>query len=156
MLNSIILIIMFQLIILSILFCFLYNRIQIENSEKIKLVKKTARLEYLKINNDRISHMYNTILTKEHSMIYFLRKIIIMIENGNDNNEIVSAINNEIDNIISYKFIANTGNSNFDIEFSNKINILKEEGYDIKNILMINNDYRINDDKVDKSSISIY
>lgn len=148
MLDSIILIIMFQLIILSILFCFLYNRIQIQNLEKIKLIKRSAKFEYLKINNDRISHMYNTILTKEHSMIYFLRKIVIMIENGNNNNEIISAINNEIDNIISYKFIANTGNPNFDIEFSNKINILKEEGYDIKNILMISNDYRINDDKI--------
>ena len=68
----------------------------------------------------------------------------------------------EIEKIISYKFISNTGNPNFDIEISNKINMLKEEGFDLKIILMIGNDPRINNtyviDKVNQfiDFISLY
>ena len=71
----VVLIIMFQLTILSVLFCVLYNKIQMGNREKIELIRKTSKLEYLRMNRDNISHMYDTIVSKEHSMIYFLRKI---------------------------------------------------------------------------------
>lgn len=145
MLNSVILIVMLQLIILSALICLLYNKIQTENREKIELVKKTTKLEYLRINNDKITHMYDTIISKEHNMIYFLRKIkMLLIDEKICNENIINLIDGEIEQIISYKFISNTGNPNFDIEISNKINMLKEEGFDLKIILMIGNDSRVN------------
>lgn len=163
MINSVILIIMLQLIVLSILICLLYNKIQIENREKIALVKKSTKLEYLRINNDKISHMYDTVISKEHNMIYFLRKLKILLNDEKIENEnITNLIDVEIEKIISYKFISNTGNPNFDIEISNKINMLKEEGFDLKIILMIGNDSRINNtyviDKVNQfiDFISLY
>lgn len=163
MINSVILIIMLQLIVLSILICLLYNKIQIENREKIALVKKSTKLEYLRINNDKISHMYDTVISKEHNMIYFLRKLKILLNDEKIENEnITNLIDVEIEKIISYKFISNTGNPNFDIEISNKINMLKEEGFDLKIILMIGNDPRINNtyviDKVNQfiDFISLY
>lgn len=163
MINSVILIVMLQLIILSVLICLLYNKIQIENREKIALVKKSTKLEYLRINNDKISHMYDTVISKEHDMIYFLRKLKILLnDEKNENENITNLIDGEIEKIISYKFISNTGNPNFDIEISNKINMLKEEGFDLKIILMIGNDPRINNtyviDKVNQfiDFISLY
>lgn len=146
MLNSVILIIMFQLIILSVLICLLYNRIHLENKEKIILAKKATKLEYLRINNDRITQMYNVIISKEHNMIYLLRKIRLLVDD--ENTQILQLIDQEIEKIISYKFISNTGNSIFDIEISNKINMLKDEGYDIKVIIMIDKDSRINNSEI--------
>lgn len=146
MLNSVILIVMFQLIILSVLICLLYNRIHLENKEKIILAKKATKLEYLRINNDRITQMYNVIISKEHNMIYLLRKIKLLVDD--ENTQILQLIDQEIEKIISYKFISNTGNSIFDIEISNKINMLKDEGYDIKVIIMIDKDSRINNSEI--------
>lgn len=146
MLNSVILIVMFQLIILSVLICLLYNRIHLENKEKIILAKKAIKLEYLRINNDRITQMYNVIISKEHNMIYLLRKIRLLVDD--ENTQILQLIDQEIEKIISYKFISNTGNSIFDIEISNKINMLKDEGYDIKVIIMIDKDSRINNSEI--------
>lgn len=146
MLNSVILIIMFQLIILSVLICLLYNRIHLENKEKIILAKKATKLEYLRINNDRITQMFNVIISKEHNMIYLLRKIRLLVDD--ENTQILQLIDQEIEKIISYKFISNTGNSIFDIEISNKINMLKDEGYDIKVIIMIDKDSRINNSEI--------
>lgn len=146
MLNSVILIVMFQLIILSVLICLLYNRIHLENKEKIILAKKATKLEYLRINNDRITQMYNVIISKEHNMIYLLRKIRLLVDD--ENTQILQLIDQEIEKIISYKFISNTGNSIFDIEISNKINMLKDEGYDIKVIIMIDKDSRINNSEI--------
>lgn len=146
MLNSVILIVMFQLIILSVLICLLYNRIHLENKERITLAKKATKLEYLRINNDRITQMYNVIISKEHSMIYLLRKIRLLVDD--ENTQILQLIDQEIEKIISYKFISNTGNSIFDIEISNKINMLKDEGYDIKVIIMIDKDSRINNSEI--------
>lgn len=146
MLNSVILIVMFQLIILSVLICLLYNRIHLENKEKIILAKKATKLEYLRINNDRITQMFNVIISKEHNMIYLLRKIRLLVDD--ENTQILQLIDQEIEKIISYKFISNTGNSIFDIEISNKINMLKDEGYDIKVIIMIDKDSRINNSEI--------
>lgn len=60
----VVLIIMFQLIILLVFFCVLYNKIQMENREKLELIRKTSKLEYLRMNRDNISHMYDTIISK--------------------------------------------------------------------------------------------
>lgn len=116
----VVLIIMFQLTILSVLFCVLYNKIQMGNREKIELIRKTSKLEYLRMNRDNISHMYDTI----------------------------NLIDEEISKIVSYRFISNTGNPSFDIEVANKINLLKEEGYDFKIIFMIGIDSAINNKNV--------
>ena len=96
-------------------------------------------------------------------MSYFLRKLKILLNDEKIENEnITNLIDVEIEKIISYKFISNTGNPNFDIEISNKINMLKEEGFDLKIILMIGNDPRINNtyviDKVNQfiDFISLY
>lgn len=138
--NTTILIIMLELIVLSILFCVLYYKLQLENEEKVELIRKTTKLEYLRINSDKISQMYNVIISKEHSMIYLLRKISIAIEDQN----ILNLINREIDKITSYKFISNTGNYKFDNEISNKINQLKDNGYDIKVIMMVHENSKLN------------
>ncbi len=148
----VVLIIMFQLIILSVLFCVLYNKIQMENREKLELIRKTSKLEYLRMNRDNISHMYDTIVSKEHSMIYFLRKIKMFLNCKEYNNEnTLNLIDEEINKIVSYKFISNTGNPSFDIEVANKINLLKEEGYDFKIIFMIGIDSAINNKNVIES-----
>lgn len=138
--NTTILIIMLELIVLSILFCVLYYKLQLENEEKVKLIRETTKLEYLRKNSDKISQMYNVIISKEHSMIYLLRKISITIEDHN----ILDLINREIDKITSYKFISNTGNYIFDNEISNKINQLKDNGYDIKVIMMVHENSALN------------
>lgn len=148
----VVLIIMFQLIILSVLFCVLYNKIHMENREKIELIRKISKLEYLRMNRDSISHMYDTIVSKEHSMIYFLRKIKMLLNCKEYNNEnTINLIDEEISKIVSYRFISNTGNPSFDIEVANKINLLKEEGYDFKIIFMIGIDSAINNKNVIES-----
>lgn len=148
----VVLIIMFQLIILSVLFCVLYNKIQMENREKSELIRKISKLEYLRINRDNISHMYDTIISKEHSMIYFLRKIKMLLNCEKHNNkDTINLIDEEISKIVSYRFISSTGNPSFDIEVANKINLLKEEGYDFKIISIIGIDSAINNKNVIES-----
>lgn len=145
----VVLMIMFQLIILSVLFCVLYNKIQMENREKLELIRKISKLEYLRMNRDNISHMYDTIISKEHSMIYFLRKIKMLLNCEKHNNKnTINLIDEEISKIVSYRFISNTGNPSFDIEVANKINLLKEEGFDFKIISIIGIDSAINNRNV--------
>lgn len=94
-----------------------------ENREKLELIRKISKLEYLRMNRDNISHMYDTIISKEHSMIYFLRKIKMLFNCEKHNNKnTINLIDEEISKILSYRFISNTGNPSFDIEVANKIN----------------------------------
>lgn len=82
-------------------------------------------------------------------MIYFLKKIKMLLNGEKHNNEnTINLIDEEINKIVSYKFILNTGNPSFDIEVANKINLLKEEGYDFKVTFMIDIDSIINNETV--------
>ena len=104
------------------------------------------------MNRDNISHMYDTIISKEHSMIYFLRKIKMLLNCEKHNNKnTINLIDEEISKIVSYRFISNTGNPSFDIEVANKINLLKEEGFDFKIISIIGIDSAINNKNVIES-----
>lgn len=73
-----------------------------------------------------------------------------MLLNGekHNNENTINLIDEEINKIVSYKFILNTGNPSFDIEVANKINLLKEEGYDFKVTFMIDIDSIINNETV--------
>lgn len=142
--NITILLIMFFLMVLFILFCVLFYRIQLENKEKIELIKNKTKMEYFKENYIQMNKMYDVIVAKEHNMIYLLKKIRYYVSNK----EILSLIDKEIDKIISYKFISNTSNYKFDIDVSNKINILKNQGYDIKVIMMIEEDPIFENDNI--------
>lgn len=57
------------------------------------------------------------------------------------NKNTINLIDEEISKILSYRFISNTGNPSFDIEVANKINLLKEEGFDFKIISIIGIDF---------------
>lgn len=68
-----------------------------------------------------------------------------------NNKNTINLIDEEISKILSYRFISNTVNPSFDIEVANKINLLKEEGFDFKIISIIGIDSAINNKNVIES-----
>lgn len=118
--------------VLSLLFLFLFFQYRQNYLEKEKL-----RIQ--RENNDRINHIYNSLLKKEHRMLYVLRKLDHVISDE----ETHQFIEKEIDDLMHKQYVSHTNNPIFD----HKLTILMQslEDYDIKMIVMIPVDSRLDD-----------
>lgn len=118
--------------VLSLLFIFLFFQYRQNYLEKEKL-----RIQ--RENNDRINHIYNSLLKKEHRMLYVLRKLDHVISDE----ETHQFIEKEIDDLMHKQYVSHTNNPIFD----HKLTILMQslEDYDIKMIVMIPVDSRLDD-----------
>lgn len=118
--------------VLSLLFIFLFFQYRQNYLEKEKL-----RIQ--RENNDRINHIYDSLLKKEHRMLYVLRKLDHVISDK----ETHQFIEKEIDDLMNKQFVSHTNNPIFD----HRLTILMQslEDYDIKMIVMIPVDARLDD-----------
>ena len=118
--------------VLSLLFIFLFFQYRQNYLEKEKL-----RIQ--RENNDRINHIYDSLLKKEHRMLYVLRKLDHVISDE----ETHQFIEKEIDDLMHKQFVSHTNNPIFD----HRLTILMQslEDYDIKMIVMIPIDSRLDD-----------
>ena len=118
--------------VLSLLFLFLFFQYRQNYLEKEKL-----RIQ--RENNDRINHIYDSLLKKEHRMLYVLRKLDHVISDE----ETHQFIEKEIDDLMHKQYVSHTNNPIFD----HKLTILMQslEDYDIKMIVMIPVDSRLDD-----------
>lgn len=118
--------------VLSLLFLFLFFQYRQNYLEKEKL-----RIQ--RENNDRINHIYDSLLKKEHRMLYVLRKLDHVISDK----ETHQFIQKEIDDLMNKQFVSHTNNPIFDHRLTILMQIL--EDYDIKMIVMVPVDSRLND-----------
>ena len=118
--------------VLSLLFLFLFFQYRQNYLEKEKL-------KIQRENNDRINHIYDSLLKKEHRMLYVLRKLDHVISDE----ETHQFIEKEIDDLMHKQFVSHTNNPIFD----HRLTILMQslEDYDIKMIVMIPVDARLDD-----------
>ena len=129
--------------VLSLLFLFLFFQYRQNYLEKEKL-----RIQ--RENNDRINHIYDSLLKKEHRMLYVLRKLDHVISDE----ETHQFIEKEIDDLMNKQFVSHTNNPIFD----NRLTLLMQslEDYDIKMIVMIPVDARLdNTDIIEQMEIFI-
>ena len=129
--------------VLSLLFLFLFFQYRQNYLEKEKL-----RIQ--RENNDRINHIYDSLLKKEHRMLYVLRKLDHVISDE----ETHQFIEKEIDDLMHKQFVSHTNNPIFD----HRLTILMQslEDYDIKMIVMIPVDARLdNTDIIEQMEIFI-
>lgn len=118
--------------VLSLLFLFLFFQYRQNYLEKEKL-------KIQRENNDRINHIYDSLLKKEHRMLYVLRKLDHVISDE----ETHLFIEKEIDDLMNKQFVSHTNNPIFD----HRLTILMQslEDYDIKMIVMVPVDSRLDD-----------
>ena len=118
--------------VLSLLFLFLFFQYRQNYLEKEKL-------KIQRENNDRINHIYGSLLKKEHRMLYVLRKLDHVISDK----ETHQFIEKEIDDLMNKQYVSHTNNPIFD----HRLTILMQslEDYDIKMIVMIPVDTRLDD-----------
>lgn len=129
--------------VLSLLFLFLFFQYRQNYLEKEKL-----RIQ--RENNDRINHIYDSLLKKEHRMLYVLRKLDHVISDE----ETHLFIEKEIDDLMHKQFVSHTNNPIFD----HRLTLLMQslEDYDIKMIVMIPVDSRLdNTDIIEQMEIFI-
>ena len=129
--------------VLSLLFLFLFFQYRQNYLEKEKL-----RIQ--RENNDRINHIYDSLLKKEHRMLYVLRKLDHVISDE----ETHQFIEKEIDDLMHKQFVSHTNNPIFD----HRLTLLMQslEDYDIKMIVMIPVDARLdNTDIIEQMEIFI-
>lgn len=119
-------------VVLSLLFLFLFFQYRQNYLEKEKL-----RIQ--RENNERINHIYDSLLKKEHRMLYVLRKLDHVISDE----ETHQFIEKEIDDLMHKQFVSHTNNPIFD----HRLTLLMQslEDYDIKMMVMVPVDARLDD-----------
>lgn len=130
--ESTIIVLILLLCILSLLFIYLFFQYKQNYLEKEKL-------KIQRENNDKINHMYDSLLKKEHRMIYVLRKLDHSITDSDTH----QFIEEEIDHMMHKQFVSHTNNPMFDQRLTLLIQSL--EDHDIKMMEMIPEDMRLDE-----------
>ena len=120
-------------ILLICLFIFLYFILMKESENRIKLERVQLQYQSQRKNISHIQRLHQEILTKEHRMIYVLKKIAGMTKEK----DIQEFVSQEIENILNSRFLLNTGNEIFDDLLSDCLNDFRRRGYDFKVICSI-------------------
>lgn len=115
-------------ILLICLFIFLYFILIKESDQRLKLELIQLQYQSQKKNTSNIQRLHQEIITKEHRMIYVLRKI----ESMTNEKSAHKFIDQEIENILNSRFLLNTQNEIFDDLLSDCLNDFRRQGYDFK------------------------
>lgn len=120
-------------ILLICLFIFLYFILMKESENRIKLERVQLQYQSQRKNVSNIQRLHQEILSKEHRMVYVLKKI----EGMTKEKDIQEYVGQEIENILNSRFLLNTGNEIFDDVLSDCLNDFRRQGYDFKVICTI-------------------
>ena len=120
-------------ILLICLFIFLYFILMKESENRIKLERVQLQYQSQRKNASNIQRLHQEILSKEHRMVYVLKKI----EGMTKEKEVKEFVGQEIENILNSRFLLNTGNEIFDDLLSDCLNDFRRQGYDFKVICTI-------------------
>ncbi|MCB8591650.1 hypothetical protein NE542_04870 [Faecalibacillus intestinalis] len=135
-------------ILLICLFIFLYFILIKESENRLKLERVQLQYQSYRKNASNIQRLHQEIMTKEHRMIYVLKKI----ENMTNENNVHEFIDQEIETILNSSFLLNTQNEIFDDLISDCLNDFRRKGYDFKVICSIKGmkqlDYQENIQKI--------
>lgn len=129
--------ILIELLLLISISFYLYYIIQKQNNENIKMTKQINENEYQTRMYNLMKKIHNQVTVDKHMMIYNLMNIYMLLS-ANNNNEAKQFVKKEINKLLKYKYISSTHNGLFDYEVTRKINILKEQGVDVKTLFNIN------------------
>lgn len=119
--------------LLICLFIFLYFILIKENDHRLKLELVQLQYQSYRKNVSNIQRLHQEIITKEHRMIYVLKKI----ESMTNENNVHEFIDQEVGNILNSIFLLNTQNEIFDDLISDCLNDFRRKGYDFRVICSI-------------------
>lgn len=128
-----------QFIIMISSFFVFYVNIQREYQNNLEISSELIKSHYANETYKRINKLSYQMLQEKHMILYILLKIKnLNLENNKE--EIERYINENLDKFKTYDFSHTTNNSLFDHYILNYINLLKAEGYIIKEIIAIQSD----------------
>lgn len=138
-----------SIVVASFLVLRVYNKLLIENEEKMKVILKNKEIKYKKANYDLISKMCEDISNLQHYLRY-----ILMMEQGciekHEYEKGLELIKTYLDKFDKFKIIVNTNNPYFDFNMNNMISELKEYGIDVNVIVAISqNDFYLNNEYIE-------
>jgi len=138
-----------SIVVASFLILRVYNKLLIENEEKMKVILKNKEIKYKKANYDLISKMCEDISNLQHYLRY-----ILMMEQGciekHEYEKGLELIKTYLDKFDKFKIIVNTNNPYFDFNMNNMISELKEYGIDVNVIVAISqNDFYFNNEYIE-------
>ncbi len=138
-----------SIVVASFLVLRVYNKLLIENEEKMKVILKNKEIKYKKANYDLISKMCEDISNLQHYLRY-----ILMMEQGciekHEYEKGLELIKTYLDKFDKFKIIVNTNNPYFDFNMNNMISELKEYGIDVNVIVAISqNDFYFNNEYIE-------
>lgn len=125
-----------SLLVISLLFLFVFRKIQADNDEKLKYALEAQKNSFNKENFDKMKIMSNQIIDTEHRMTYILMQIKNLIQNKEYSKaELVTE--EYIKKVKKIGSIINTNNPYFDFVIGRKISDFAFEDIYLKNTLFI-------------------
>lgn len=131
-----------ELLLLGFLSFMIYRQMKVENEDKLALQLEIEKQKHSQYMMDMTNHMNNRIENDKHRMIYVLMKMKTMVENNID---MCGYIDQEIDYLTTYRTLILTNNPLFDSELTKQVNSLQALGYDVKTILILEENDMLSD-----------
>lgn len=126
----------FGLIILLFLSIGIYYKINQDNKLQLKLTKKILKDQYLNKNYTKMNYLYNKTIEEKHKMIYLMIKFKNLL-NNHQYEELKLAIEAEISSTNNLHIIKSTSNPFFDFKINEKLEAIKQKGYNIKTVFQL-------------------
>lgn len=133
---SIMYILLFFLIFLSVFFFIMVYEMQVLNKKTIEYNRLQQLANFNKEKYNTIKNIRYEIETIEHRLYYIMMKINKLLEN-NDYDEVYATVQTYMNSMIKSKSLINTGNDIFDCILSLTINEIKFKGVDINTCMFI-------------------
>lgn len=134
--DKLLLFLIIGLILLLVTSIGIYYKINSDNNEQLELTKKVLRNEYLNKNYVKINYLYNRTIEERHKMMYLLIKLQNLLNNC-QYEELRDIIDKEINNANSLQIIKPTSNPYFDFRIYEKLNTIKQIGFNIKTVFQL-------------------
>lgn len=130
-----------SLLMIGILFLFLFRNIEIENKEKLELVRESEKNIYREKNYRMVNVLSTQISDAEHRIMYILLQVKnLVLDNKQD--EAIFVINEYVTKVQRFASVVNTNNVYFDFIINRKINDLLSKDIIVKNNIFISyNDF---------------
>lgn len=134
--SKISIIIMVALIVISVLFLFIFRKLQIDNENNLKYELELQKNHFSEENYTKMKFMSNEIIETEHRMMYVLMRIKRYVDS--DEKEKASfMLEQYIKKVKRFSTAINTNNPYFDFVLSSKMNEYMYEDIFLKNTLFI-------------------
>lgn len=135
--------------VISVLVWNMYNKILLENEEKVCAILKNEEIKYKKENYNMLTKMSEDIYQLEHNMRYLLMMLryAILKENYDECLNLIAEYMKKFD---KFMIIVNTNNPYFDFLINQKINGLLKDKIDVSVIISISqNDFYLGKEYVE-------